>query len=118
MVLEDAADGAVVLGSVARPMHVNAIHLSIRLKLLEVITEMRQRVFLDGRGQRAQLLPLGDAVHLAVALLAQIPQPLVMHLLVLGRGDEAGRSFRLVDRPIAVDLRAARLRLGSRSQRL
>jgi len=32
---------------------------------------------------------LGNAVHLAVALLPEIPQPLVTHFLVLGRGDEA-----------------------------
>ena len=60
----------------------------------------------------------GNAVHLAVALLPQIPQPLVMHLLVLGRGDEARGRLRLVDRPVAVDLGAARLRLGPRAQRL
>ena len=43
-------------------------------------------------------------MHFAVALLPEIPQPLVMHLLVLGGGDEARGGFRLVDRPIAVDL--------------
>ena len=41
-----------------------------------------------------------------------------MHLFVLGRGNEARRRFRLVDRPIAVNLGAARLRLGLRAQRL
>ena len=66
----------------------------------------------------AQLLPFGNAVHLAVALLPQVPQPLVVHLLVLGRGDEARGGLRLIDRPIAVDLGAARLRLGTRPQRL
>jgi hypothetical protein len=35
-----------------------------------------------------------------------------MHLLVLGRGNETSGRFRLVDRPIAMDLGAARLRLG------
>ena len=72
----------------------------------------------DRRGKRAQFLPLGNAVHLAVALLAQIPQPLVMHFFVLGRGNEARGSFCLVDRPIAVHLGAARLRLRLRAQRL
>jgi hypothetical protein len=33
-------------------------------------------------------------MHFAVALLPQIPEPLVMHLLVLGRGNEAGGRFR------------------------
>jgi hypothetical protein len=57
-------------------------------------------------------------VHLAVAFLPEVPQPFVVHLLVLGRGNEAGGRFRLVDRPIAVDLGTARLWLGLRAQRL
>ena len=76
----------------------------IRLELIEVFVEMREGVFLDGRGQRAQILPFGHAVHLAVTLLAQIPQPLVMHLLVLGGGNEAHGRFRLDDGSIAMDL--------------
>ena len=107
-------DDAVVLGGVARPMHVDAVRARIRLELLEILVEMGERVLLDRRGERAQLLPFGNAVHLAVALLPQIPEPLVMHLLVLGRGNEARGRFGLVDRPIAVDLGAARLRLGPR----
>ena len=91
--------------------------LRIRLELLEIFVEMGERVLLDRGGERAQLLPFGNAVHLAVALLAQIPQPLVVHLLVLGRGDEARRGLGLVDRAVAVDFRAARLRLGLRPQR-
>src|SRR5262249_39593847 len=43
---------------------------------------------------------------------------LVVHLLVLGRGDEARGGLRLVDRAAAVDLGAARLGLGPRAQRL
>jgi hypothetical protein len=35
---------------------------------------------------------------------------------VLGCGNEAGGRFGLIDRPIAVDLGAARLRLGPRAQ--
>ena len=67
----------------------------------------------------AQLLPFRNAVHLAVALLAQVPEPLVVHLLVLGGGDEARGRLGLVDRAVAVDLRAARLLLaGLRPQRL
>jgi hypothetical protein len=92
-------------------MDVDAVRLRIGLELLQILVEMGQRVFLDCRGQRAKLLPLGNAKHLAIALLPQIPQPLVMHLLVLGRGNKARGGFRLVDRPIAVDLGAARLRL-------
>ena len=63
--------------------------LRIRLELVEILVEMGERVLLDRRSERAQLLPFGNAVHLAVALLTQIPQPLVMHLLVLGGGNEA-----------------------------
>ena len=73
-------------------------------------------MLLDRRGERAQLLPFGDAVHLAVALLPQIPQPLVVHLFVLGRGNKTDGGFRLVDGAIAVDLGAARLGLRARAQ--
>jgi hypothetical protein len=55
---------------------------------------------------------------ISVALLSQIPEPLVMHLLVLGSGDEAGGSLLLVNRSVAANLGAPRLRLGSRPQRL
>jgi hypothetical protein len=41
-----------------------------------------------------------------------------VHLLVLGRGDEARGGFRLIDRPLAVDFSAARLRFRPRAQRL
>src|SRR5262245_15827113 len=41
-----------------------------------------------------------------------------MHLFVLGCGDEARSRFGLVDRSLAVDFGAARLRLGSRPHRL
>ena len=102
----------VVLRGVARPMHVHAIRPRIRLELVEIFVEMGERVLLDRGGERAQLLPFGNAVHLAVALLPQIPEPLVMHFLVLGRGDEPRRRLRLIDRPVAVDPCAARLRFG------
>src|SRR5712675_643055 len=75
---------------------------------------MGKRVFLDRRSERPQLLPFGNAVHLTVALLPQIPQPLVMHLLVFGRGDEASGGLLLVDRPVATDLGATWLRFGTR----
>ena len=109
-------DDLVVLGGVAGPMHLDAVRFRIGLELLKILVEMSERVLLDRRGERAQLLPFGNAMHLAVALLPQIPQPLVMHLLVLGRGNEARGGFRLIDRPIAVDLGATRLRLGPRAQ--
>jgi hypothetical protein len=57
-------------------------------------------------------------VHFAVALLPEIPQPLVVHFLVLGGTDEARGGLGLVDRPIAVNLGATRLFLGLRPQRL
>src|SRR5437773_11854088 len=98
-------------------MHVNAVRASVMVELLQILVEMAERVLLDRRGERAQFLPFGNAVHLAVALLPQIPQPLVMHFLVLWRGNKACGRFRLVDRPIAVDFGTARLRLGTRAQR-
>ena len=90
----------------------------IGFELLEIFVEMRERVLLDGGGERAKFFPFGNAVHLAVALLPQVPEPLVVHLLVLGGGDEARGGFGLIDRPVAVDLRAPRLLLGRRAQRL
>ena len=116
MILKNAVDDLIVLGGVAHPMHVDAVRPRIGLELLQILVEMGERVLLDRRGERAQLLPFGNAVHLAVALLPQIPQPLVMHLFMLGRGNKARRRFLLVDRPIAVNLGAARLGLGARAQ--
>src|SRR5215472_13781467 len=118
MIFKDAVDYLIVLGGVARPMHVDAVGASTGLELLQILIEMSECMLLDRRGERAQLLPLGNAVHLAVALLPQVPQPLVMHLLVLGRRNEARGGFRLIDRPVTMDLGTARLRLGPRAQRL
>src|SRR5258706_6288821 len=75
-------------------------------------------MFLDGRRKRAKLLPFGNAMHLAVALWTEIPQPLVMHSRGLGGVNEARGRLCLIDGPIAMDFRAARLRLWVRSQRL
>ncbi len=111
MALENVEHDPIVLARVARPMHLNAVRARIRLELIEIRVQMRERMLLDGGGQVAQLLPLRNAVHLAVTLLAQVPEPLVVHLLVLGRGDKPICGFALIDRPIASDPRAARLRL-------
>ena len=113
VVAQNAVHDLVVLGTVACPMHVDPIRSRIGLELVEILVEMGERVLLDRRSERPKLLPFGNAVHLAVALLPQIPQPLVMHLLVLGRGDEARGGLCLVDWPVAVDLGATRLRLGT-----
>ena len=72
-----------------------------------------EAALLDRRGERPKLLPFWNAVHLTVALLPQVPEPLVMHLLVLGSGDEARGGLWLVNWPIAVDLGTTRLRLGA-----
>src|SRR5260221_3649716 len=107
-----------MLGGVACPMHVNPIRSRIGLELVEILIEMGERVLLDRRSERPKLLPFRNAVHLTVALLSQIPEPLVMHFLMLGSGDEARGSLLLVDRSVAADLGTPRLRLGSRPQRL
>src|SRR5229473_535272 len=107
-----------MLGGVACPMHLNPIRSRIGLELVEILVEMGERVLLDRRSERPKLLPFGNVVHLAVALLSQIPEPLVVHLLVLGSGDEARGSLLLVDRSVAADLGTPRLRLGGRPQRL
>ncbi len=109
---QDLQHDAVVVGAVRRPVDVDAVGLRGRLELLEVAVEMAQRMRLDLRGELAQLLPFGDAVGRGVALLAQVPQPLVMGRLMQRRGEEALGGLGLVDRPVAADLGAARLRLA------
>src|SRR5260370_23182782 len=106
-----------MVGGVACQMHVDAIRSRIGLELVEILVEMGERVLLDRRSERPKLLPFGNAVHLAVALLSQIPEPLVVHLLVLGGGDEARGSLLLVDRSVAANLGTPRLRLGGGPQR-
>ena len=118
VVAQDAVHDLVVLGTIACPMHVDPIRSRIGLELVEILVEMSERVLLDRRGERPKLLPFGNAVHLTVALLPQVPEPLVMHLLVLGSGDEARGGLCLVNWPVAVDLGTTRLRLGTCPQRL
>jgi hypothetical protein len=118
VVLEEAMDNIVVLSGVLGPVHMDGVRLGVRLELLKVLIEMDERVLLDGRGKRAQLLPFRNALRLPVALLPQVPQALVMHLLVFGRGDEARGGFGLINGTIAMDFGAARLRLRVGSQRL
>ena len=118
VLIEDAVNNAVVLCGVARPMHMDAVRARIGFELIKVLVEMRERVFLDGGSERPEFFPFGNAMHLAIALLPQIPKSLVMHLLVLGRGNEAGCRLCLIDRSIAVDLRTARLRLALDPERL
>ena len=55
---QDVEDDLVVLGGVPRPVHVRAVADRVALELLEVVGEVGQRVLLDRRGERAQLLPL------------------------------------------------------------
>src|SRR5438874_2008039 len=68
--------------------------------------------------QARATLPIRESAASRGRAFAKIPQPLVVHLLVLGRGDEAGRRVRLVHRPVAVNLGAAWLRFGVGAQRL
>jgi hypothetical protein len=96
----------------------DAVRLCVRLELLEVFVEMDERMFLNGRSERAQLLPFRNAMRFPIALLPQVPQALVMHLLMFGRGDEARGGLGLINGAIAVDFCAARLRLRLRPQRL
>ncbi len=111
MVAQDGMDDLVVLGRVAGPVHLGAVLQGVALELLQVLIELGEGMLLDLRGQAAQRLPLGDLMHLAVPLAAQVPQPLVVELLVLGGLDETVGGFGLVDRPVPMDDRAARLRL-------
>src|ERR1700732_1479795 len=113
VVAQNAVHDLVVLGTVACPMHVDPIRSRAGLELVEILVEMGERVLLDRRSERPKLLPFGNTVHLAVALLPQIPQALVMHLLVLGGGDEARGGLCLVDRPVAVDLGTTRHELSA-----
>jgi hypothetical protein len=62
---------------------------------------MGQSVLFDGGCQRAQFLPFRDRMLLAIALTAQIPQPLIMHPFVLRDGDKAFGRFGLVHAGVA-----------------
>ena len=93
----------VVLGGVFCPVHVDAVRLGIRLELFQVFVEMDERMFLDGGRERPQFLPFGNAVHFPIALLPQVPEALVVHLLVFRRSNEACGRLRLIDRAIAAD---------------
>jgi len=117
MIAQDRVHDVVVLGCIACPMHLDTVRARPGLELLEILVEVGERVLLDAGGKRAQLFPLLDAMHLAIALLAQVPEPRIVHPLVFRGCDEALRRFRLVDRPAAADDRAARLLLGRWSQR-
>jgi hypothetical protein len=93
----DVEHDLVVLGSVLRPVNVRTVRDRVALELLEVVGEMAQRMLLDRRGQDAQLLPFGEVLALAIALLAQIPEPLVVKIEVVLRLDELRRGFGVVD---------------------
>ena len=108
---QDVENDRVVLGRVARPVHGDAVLLRLGLEPLEVGVEVGERVLLDRGRQLAQLLPFGDGVGLPVALDAQVPQPLVVELQVLRRGQEALGRLGVVD-AAATHLGAARLRLA------
>jgi hypothetical protein len=97
MRLQDLVDHLVVLGGVARPVHDHAVGGGVALELDEVVAEVAERVFLDRRRERSQLLPLGNRLRLDVALPAQVPQPLVVELGVVLRLDEARRRLGVVD---------------------
>jgi hypothetical protein len=95
--LQDLGDDLVVLGGVARPVHDHAVGDRVALELDQVVAEVAERVLLDRRGERAQLLPLGDRLRLGVALAAQVPEALVVELGVVLRFDEARRRLGVVD---------------------
>src|SRR5258708_10338556 len=105
VVAQDAVHDLVMLGGVACPMHMDPVRSRIGLELVEILVEMGERVLLDRRSERPKLLPFWNAVHLAVTLLPQIPEPLVVHLLMLGSGDETLGSLLLGDRSVHADLR-------------
>src|SRR5512138_443402 len=78
-------------------MHDHAVGGRVVLELLQVAGQIGQRVFLDRRGERAQLLPFGQQLALAVALLAQVPQALVVEVGVVPGLDELRGRLGVVD---------------------
>jgi len=112
VVVEDPVHNLIVFVPVLCPVHMDAVCARILLELLEVLVQMRQGMLLDGGCQLAQFLPFRNGVHLAIALTAQVPKPLVMHFFVLRGGNEALGSFRLIYPIIAVNACAARFRFA------
>src|SRR4029453_5876422 len=87
----------VVLGGVPRPVHFHAVLRGVVLEFLEVAGEVRQRMLLDGGGERAQFLPLRHRFAFTVPLLAQVPQALVVKLDMVAGLDEDRGAFGVVD---------------------
>ena len=94
--LEDVVDDRVVLLGVAGPVDVGAELGRVGLELFEVVVQVRERVFLDLRGQLAEFLPLRHAGDRLVAVLAHPPDEAVVGGLVHLQGDEPrGPPFRI-----------------------
>jgi hypothetical protein len=47
----------------------DAVRTGFRLELLQIFVEMDKRMFLDGRGERAQFFPFRNSAHFPIALL-------------------------------------------------
>jgi hypothetical protein len=85
---QQLVNDAVVLFSIAGPMHDRAEPRGILLELLKVVGQVSDRMLLDSGGPLAQLFPLGQAVGALVALGANEPQRLVMPMRMSIVGDE------------------------------
>src|SRR4029450_183038 len=78
-------------------MHMRAAFDGVAFELLQIVCKVGQRMFLDPRSHRSQVLPLRQALALPVALLAQIPQSPVVELEMIACFDETGGRFSMVD---------------------
>ena len=90
---DELPDDLVHRGAVRRPMHHHAVGRGVALELLEVVAQTAQRVELDLRGGAPQRLPLGNALHHAVALLAHGVERPVVPRHAFGVGDEVPCGF-------------------------
>ena len=92
----DVEHDLVVLGSVLRPVHVRAVPGRVALELLEIVREVGQRVLLDRRRQRPQLLPLRNAARSPGRASCAGPKPLVVEVeMVLGLDELRGPAWSM-----------------------
>ena len=86
---DELPDGLVHLGGIAGPVDHHAVGRGVALELLQVVGQMAQGVLLDLRREVPELLPFGNTLHHAVALLAHG----IERLVVPGHAPGVGHEF-------------------------
>ena len=75
---EDVEDDSIVFVGILSPMHMDAILESVLFKLLQIVGQVRLRMFLDLAGRLAQVFPLWQSLCHAVAFLPHPKEGLIV----------------------------------------